>query len=288
MGQKISFTVIMKVAKLGIKKWMTSPRMYVVAILAALFMWAPLEQIRIFAMQQELSVSNWYFPLMWADDNGMIVLFLYFDIILMFCNAPFVDRQQIFVLLRSGKKNWFLGQLLYIVSAAVIYFLYIFVLTIVEFIPYVGFSLRWESVFESLANYTYVSADMRASSMPTELIHNLMPLQAFALSFLVNVLIAVLLGELIFLVNLFKNRGYGTGAALAVVLFSWLIGDAVFGSKLNYFSPISWSDITIIFQENTGVPLAYILSVLICGDILLAVLIMYRSRHYSIEAMEEI
>ena len=288
MDQKISFPIIMKVAKLGIKKWMTSPRMYVVAILAALYLWAPLEQIRIFAMQQELSVSNWYFPLLWADDNGMIVLFLYFDIILMFCNAPFVDRQQIFVLLRSGKKNWFLGQLLYIVSAAVIYFLYIFVLTIVEFIPYVGFSFRWESVFESLANFDYRSVDMHASSMPTELIHNFTPLKAFALSFLVNVLITVLLGELIFLVNLFKNRGYGTGAALAVVLFSWLVGDAVFGSRLNYFSPISWSDITIIFQENTGVPLAYILSVLIFGDILLAILIMYRGRHYNIEAMEEI
>lgn len=282
MDKKLSFKIIGKVAKLGIKKWIATPRMYMVAILATLFVSTPVSGVRSFAIEQGLSVSNWFFPLIFQQ--GMILLFLYFCVILMFCNAPFIDKQQMFVLLRSGKRNWFLGQLLYIALSSIIYFVYLFILTIVEFIPYVGFSGKWESVFVHLGQHTEVGVMLISG----DVISHYTPLQASLIAFLVNVLLGIMLGELIFLVNLYKNRGYGTGVALAVVLFSYMLEYMVFGSKMSFVSPVAWADISITCRGYSSVPLAYILTVLICGDILLAVLIMYRSRHYSIEAMEEI
>lgn len=282
MDNRLSLMIIGKVAKLGITKWIATPRMYMVALLAALFVSTPVSEVRSFAIEQGLSVSNWFFPLIFEQE--MILLFLYFCVILMFCNAPFVDKQQMFVLLRSGKRNWFLGQLLYITLSSIIYFVYLFVLTIVEFIPYVGFSDKWESVFVHLGQHTEIGVMLISG----DVISHYTPLQASLIAFLINVLLGIMLGELIFLVNLFKNRGYGTGVALAVVLFSYMLEYMVFGSKMSYISPVAWADISITCSGYSSVPLAYILPVLICGDILLAVLIMYRSRRYSIEEMEEI
>ncbi len=61
----------------------------------------------------------------------------------MFCNAPFMDDQQMFVLVRTGRLRWFAGQLAYIVAANLVYFLWTALTTVLVLIPQVGFSTDW-------------------------------------------------------------------------------------------------------------------------------------------------
>ena len=57
---------------------------------------------------------------------------------------------------------------------------------------------------------------------------------------------------------------------------------------LNYFSPVSWTNLSIYKKGFGGVPMAYAFTMLLTGILVLILLIMHRQKEYSIEAMEEI
>ena len=157
-----------RVCTQSICKWRNDPRMWAVLIFLFVFAWTQLKTVRNFCMMQELSISNWYFPFFFS--GGMVVVFFYLGIILIFCNAPFVDNQQMYVILRAGSKNWFRGKILYIFITCCIYFLLLYVISILELIPYVGFSSQWERILESLS----VNGDVGIYilTIPEEIIHN--------------------------------------------------------------------------------------------------------------------
>ena len=70
-------------------------------------------------------------------------MLFYFGIILLLCNAPFIDEHQLFTLSRLGRKIWFCGQILYILLANFIYFAWMFFVSIIVFIPWVAPSAKW-------------------------------------------------------------------------------------------------------------------------------------------------
>ena len=53
-------------------------------------------------------------------DDGITRMLFYFGVVLLFCNAPFMDDQQMFVLVRTGRLRWFAGQLAYIVACRIL------------------------------------------------------------------------------------------------------------------------------------------------------------------------
>ena len=275
-----------RVCTQSICKWRNDPRMWAVLIFVFVFAWTQLKTVRNFCMMQELSISNWHFPFFFS--GGMVVVFFYLGIILIFCNAPFVDNQQMYVILRAGSKNWFRGKILYIFITCCIYFLLLYVISILELIPYVGFSSQWERILESLS----VNGDVGIYilTIPEEIIHNFSPVKATLLCYLLNILTATFLGLLIFCVNLYKSQNFGVGIALVIVLLSQVGKVLTVRAEwiLNYFSPVSWTNLSIYKKGFGGVPMAYAFTMLLTGILVLILLIMHRQKEYSIEAMEEI
>lgn len=282
------FTTIRRIAGMGIRKWVASPRTWMVCAMETIFVWISVELIRKFAAQQVLSVSQWYFPLLFTQDN-IVYMFIYFGLILLLCNAPFVDAQQIFVLTRSGRRTWFLGQMLYIALSCFLFFAFIALLCVVEFIPYVGFSMNWEMVFTSLADAHVTVDGAYIAGISKRVLDTYTPLQAFGIAFIINVLIGCLLGLLIFYVNLYKSRGYGAAAAFAVVLLSnMVVYIAIYKNPFRFAAPVSWSCIELLCGNANGVPLWYAFTFLLIVNCILAALILHRSKSYNIEALEEI
>ena len=111
----------LQIALLGIRKWLSNPRMYLVFLMLAVFEWTLVQDVRAYAVSVGMSISCWYFPFLFV--NGINCLFYYLTLILMYCNAPYVDEHQIYVMLRSGRTDLFAGQILYTVFASFLFFL---------------------------------------------------------------------------------------------------------------------------------------------------------------------
>jgi len=203
-----------KVCRESIRKWNGDARILAIVCLVLLFAWIRIEPMRSGCIAEGLSISCWFFPFLIHDIHA---IFYAFGILLLFCDAPFVDNQQLDVILRVGKRNWFRGKILYIVAGSCIYYLWVFAVSILEFIPYVGFSTEWEDMMNILSIENAYGGIVRRSV----LIHYT-PIEACLVQYLLCVLFAVFLGLLIFYCNLFKKQNIGMGIALTgVAIFQW-------------------------------------------------------------------
>jgi hypothetical protein len=160
----------------------------------------------------------------------------------------------------------------------------VFLVSILEFFPYVGFSWEWEDMMNILSVETAYGGIVRRS-----VLINYTPIEACLVQYLLCVLLAVFLGLLIFYCNLFKKQNIGMGLALLIVL----MGSFIYMVNLDvmrivvYLLPMTWTNIDIFHQTSGGVPFAYAVTVLSIGIVVLIALIMRKSKTYSIECQEE-
>ena len=275
------------IAVLGIKKWLSSPRMYVVFLMLAVFEWTLIGDVRAYAISIGMSISCWYFPFLFV--NNINCIFYYFALILMYCNAPYVDEHQLYLMLRSGRRNWFAGQLLYTVASSVLFFAGMAVLSVVEFIPNVGFSAEWESVLVKLSQNPAAYGHGLYLNVPFQILQTYSPWHAFLLCFFINVGVGILLGLLIFSVNVWKSRGYGAAAALAWVAVSNTVTQKIGLRRwMVVLAPTSWTNLSLYCERNSRVSVGFAATFLLAGIAVLSVLILIRAKKYSIEALEEI
>lgn len=288
MLKREEWKVSIKVCRESLRKWKNDPRIWCVALLVCLFEWTKIEPIRDFCREMELSISNWYFPFLFTDQIN--AMFFFFGILILFCDAPFVDRQQMFVIIRSGKKNWFRGKILYVFVASFLYFTWMYVVSLLEFFPYIGFSTKWEMILEELSKNGWNYGVQGIHPIPEIVVDSLTPIKAWFISYVVCLLLAVFLGLLIFVLNLNQNHNIGVGAALAIILLDGF--GSAFSIKtqnvLRFFSPVSWADIELFASKEANVPIWYAIGFLCLGITLWVALIMRKARDYNIEAMEEL
>ena len=134
----------------NIRKWRNNYRVYIAFLAVAVFTYIRSDSIKNYAALKGLSVTPFFFTFQ-MDDSITRMLF-YFGIILLLCNAPFIDEHQLFTLSRLGRKKWFCGQILYILLANVIYFAWMFFVSIIVFIPWVAPSAKWGDIWINLSH----------------------------------------------------------------------------------------------------------------------------------------
>lgn len=284
LKENINIRIVFSIAIEGIKKWATQPRMYVVALSIFVFAWTQIKGIRACLAEQNLGISYSFSSFLFS--SSICTFFLYLSVILMFCDAPFVDRQQLFVIVRSGKRNWFLGKIIYVFLASVIFAICVNLVCWIEFFPYIGFGNKWgDMALQIVREPAGIGA---AFSLKERTLEMFSPLKAFFLQFLIIICTNIFLGLLIFFVNLHKSKTYGSAVALSVVIISVMIQFAQnYENVLQYISVVSWGNLSIYSRGVGAVPLSYVMTFLGVGNILLIIGILISSKKISLEWMEE-
>lgn len=284
LKENINIRIIISVATEGIKKWITQPRMYVVALSIFVFAWTQIKDIRVCLAGQNLGMSYCFSSFLFSC--FICTLFLYLSVILMFCDAPFIDRQQLFVIVRSGKSNWFLGKIIYIFLASIIFTVCVNLVCWLEFFPYIGFGNKWgDMALQVVRDSEGLGGAFRLTERTLEMFS---PGKAFALQFFIVMSTNIFLGLLIFFINLHKSRTYGSAVALSVVIISNLLEFAQdYENVLQYVSVVTWGNLSIYSRGEGAIPLSYVILFLILGNVLLIIGILISSKKSSIEWMEE-
>lgn len=227
-----------------------------------------------FSEDVQIDISPWIFPFLFTQK--FIKLLFFFPLILLFCNAPFIDDNQAYIILRSGRIPWSIGQVGYIIFATAIYFLFLVFLTIAINIFNLQFTSEWGKVLGTLANTNAANLVGLKINVSSNILHYFSPLQAMWFTFLLNWLVGVLLGLIIYVFNLLSNIRM---AGVLIASFLLVLDATVTGRPNLYrFSPVSWSNLDRINIEGiTQMPtITYIyllFAILIVGCILAAVLV---------------
>jgi hypothetical protein len=207
-------------------------------------------------------------------------------LLLIFCDAPFTDANQPYVIVRSGRKYWSIGQIAYIIVTSAVYFLFLFAISILLNIQYIDFSADWGKVLGTMASKDVTSVSEINSSVSSRVLFYFTPQSAVWFTFLLSWLCGIFIGMIVYVVNsMTSKRNFGVLTATFFVVLS----SAGF-EKLNWFSPVNWTNLDNIdiggLSQNPSI--TYVLSVYGILIFILCVMAFIVNRKQVIQVMQQI
>lgn len=225
------------------RKWQTDYRIWTIAALMIILTLIYADDVKQISDFLNTEAPVWIFPFMYSQYYTKALYTL--PVVLMFCDAPFIDRNQVFVMMRTTRMKWLCGQVLYIISAGAVYYLFLLFVSLLPTVFRGGFSLDWGAAITAEA-FSYVSRnlDLHYISISRTVVEYFTPLIAVFYTFILSWLGAVFLGLMILLLNvLTSSRIWGITVSSVFVVLSIT---AEKYSRLLPFSPISWTTLNYI------------------------------------------
>lgn len=260
-----------RICLFDLRQWRATPRVWVICILLFLLMHYVLSPILSFAKSVSVPVTPYVLPFLLSDYYVPAMLAL--GAVALFCDAPFLFEQTPYQIIRGGKKVWFAGQILYIITGAFLYTGVVTIASVIWLLPKITFAPNWGKVLNTLAQTDAGIQNQIYLSVSYGIIKSYTPLQGMLLSFLLLWLLTILIGAMIFLFNLLLRKIGGILAGILIAFtgfFTKAVGDYV----VYYFSPVDWVDLQIL--DRTGLThypsLTFVLLALPCLSLLCIVL----------------
>lgn len=248
---------ILLCAEVNFKKWLITPRMYVILAVMIIFEYYSFSDVTKISAYLGVNSTPWVFPFFLTNPVMFVVIGSLTT--LLYCNAPFSDKHMPFIVVRTGRRNYILGQLLYIYLSSFIYTLAYVFLSIIMLFPKIQFSMGWGSLLNTLSTSNeevLKHTGAHITFMPhQELLQLFTPIQAMLLSFILLWLVTAFIGVLICCFNIVIGKMSGitvAGIFTSISYFSAYLGTISIGHWLYYISPISWSSLSFLDVMNQG------------------------------------
>lgn len=236
---------IIKICMLNFRKWSSDYRIWTIGIILVILTHESIRDLALIGEKLGVRSTMWYFPFLYCQYHMKLIFTL--PLLVLFCNAPFTDRNTLFIISRSGKQKWLSGQLLYIVLSAAAYYGFILLCTVILSLPYAEITADWGKLISTLA-YTETAASMGYYfiEVPAYVFTYFTPLQAIWFTFLLSWLTAILIGMIICSLNILTGTKYiGTAVSGIIIVFSCFVA-ASDKNGLVRFSPSSWNTLNNI------------------------------------------
>lgn len=273
---------IMHLCMNNIRRWAANPRCYVIAVLGAVWIHYLVSPILTFSQAVDVKVTPWAFPFTLIDWYPPMVIML--GVVLLFCDAPFMNNSTPYECIRSGKKYWVLGQLLYVVTASLIFVLLLVLVSILCLAPNIDFSSGWGKIYNTLAQ-TNAGIGQVFIPISYRIILSYSPLDATLLTALILFLETIFVGLVMFALNMITKR---IGGVFAGMLLAFLpaFASVVGIPQFYYFAPTAWANLDML--DITGRSMFPSLSYALCfliisiGILIVLILKIYKKREIEV------
>lgn len=150
MGKKMR--ACLSITQNNLYKWVLNPRIYLVAVLLGAYFHSRIFPILQFCDHYQVGISPFLFPFFLSDDH--VVLIVTLGAMLLYGDAPFIDLEQPYIVLRAGRKTWVWGQILYLAVASFLYTIFTFLMTLLLLLPKLELQFDWGKVIGTLVQTT--------------------------------------------------------------------------------------------------------------------------------------
>lgn len=261
-----SVKISLIVAIQNIRKWRTNYRIWMLVILTAIFVQSYTNEISTNALAMGMKSSPWLYPFLYTDRYIRILFML--PLIFIYCDAPFIDKNQIYILMRCKRKLWSIGQIIYIFMASAIYFSLVAAMTIVLNIRNIEYMNDWGKVLGTLAFSNIPLVKGTAVTISTYILTYFTPVQAMFFTWLLSVLCGGILGLIIYTCNIVsKSKVVGIAASGFLVILSAAVSG---NEKAQWISPVSWTTLNKLdvgkltqYPTFTYVIVVYIIAIIV-------------------------
>lgn len=220
-----------KIAGQNFLGWRKSPRIWMTFVLAFVLCLMLSGQVLSQATRYE-TVLQIVEPFIWTYGDAASVMLSSLLLVLLFADMPFVSQATPYWLIRTKRKVWLAGQVIYVVLATVIYNLFLLVVLGIMAAPfsYVGDVWSKTAAMLGYGGGKGITVPVSVKTMEISL-----PYHCAAVVFLLMLLYSLFIAALMLALNLLWGNGAGVLGAFAANLYGFLLNPAVF-QKLFHFT----------------------------------------------------
>lgn len=273
---------VFHICKINFLKWKNNHRIIIICGLLVIFLHFLTKDLLVKSIQGNLQIAPWIFPFLFNHRYYKLLFFV--PLIILFCDAPFIDGTYHYSIIRSSRFKWCVGQLLYIFSASIAYFTFVFILSVTFCLLNIDWTLDWGTFLGTAANTSF--GNNLTLNISSKIVNCLNPIYTTFITVLLCSLNGMIIGLLIFLSNLIRlPRFIGVISTISLLLFDTMCVTS--GKKsFYYYSPITWTTISCLDLNNrTDLPTvgyAMAASSLLLFVLLLLILVLCRSKSFSL------
>ena len=275
----------------NMRKWIGNSRIIVSLIVIFLFTYLYTKGLWKISDYTGEKLSPYIFPFL-TTYRYMKILYL-FPVIMIFSDAPFIDSNQQFVMVRSGRLSWGIGQMLYIVVGSFCYTMFMLLSSIIVNIGHIQLDTSWGKGLILAATTNLTSArgiQYDTVKVTGSIVRYYTPAQAMLWSFVFLWMICTILGLIIYDLNiLFKSNAVGVLVTGFMVFFTAIVDEV---QQFMWFSPVTWSSLNNIdVAKTTSLPSFYFVLYMYSGAIVILFImgaLLSRSRRFSFEIKNNI
>lgn len=286
------FKAIKSLVSVRFRQWNSNRRLQMILLLVVLMIFNILSGVRQVSIDTKIPLSPWAVTGVLNTFDSLIIILLGY--VFIYCDAPFLDELQPYVLLRCGRSIFCKAQILYIAASSFVYAVFIWATSLLCSLPNLSFSLSWGKVLKTAA--TIGLSNQYGSMLQLSASTIQMPaLEAFLKEMLLLWLTGCFIGLLIFLLNLRFSRAVGITCASVLVFCNMFasmfsVSHGVFGGVIYWFLPTSWANLGILQSQASDPlpPFAYAVGMLLLLNGLFSVLIYRTFRKKEIEVLPQI
>lgn len=277
---------VFSIALHNLRRWAINPRIYLIFIMLILYLYSKVNPINAFCMNAGYRITPYVFSFIMSDRYSVLLIML--GIVLLFCDAPFIEIDQPYIILRSGKKHWLFGQIVYIAIASILYFLMIILVTILILLPNLELNMEWGKVIGTFAQTNVASQYNITIPFEFSIYNAYTPLAAVSFTILNCWLVSVFLGTCMFALNL--NISRSAGAIVAALLVLWQMVVTKTWTGFTKFSPVTWVSLSKIDTNgNTLYPtLEYIYIVILIMIVILFAISVFSMKKRDIDVLKSV
>lgn len=262
------------------KSEISGNRIFLIIVVLSIFLYNTLHPIVIFCETIDMKVTPWVFP--FITNDYIVQMILMVSAVMIFCNAPFIENANMFILARAGKINMLLGHFVYIITFSLLYVLTIIFISVISLLPNILLSSGWGKVLGTLARTDISTKINLQMNVNDYIIGAYTPFSATIISALLEWACTAWFGLWIYSLNSVFKRSVGTVSAAAIVLLDLMITN---GWKPSAYaiSPLTLAQISSFSGEKLmyGINLRYSVlfySISICCLFLLALIGIQRDK----------
>lgn len=233
-------------------KWICNPRMIIVPMLILYIYTFAIEPLMARSVKME-SPLNLLEPLIAIGNSGQLALIMPIVFMNLMGDFPKIDGCTMFMISRTGRKNWFYGQLLFAVMSIVTYLGSIYIVTTAFIMNKTFFANGWSMVVKKFDVLFPEEAFGFASELvPGNLYNHMTPfsaaVQTYALMFMYLLVIVLIM----LLFNLKNRKVIGFAVAVGIIvagtLFCSVKSDAMWIFPMA--NAITWLHFTDIYKDE--------------------------------------
>ena len=248
------FKIGLRLGKMWTMQFFKDSKFITVTLFSFLFLLVYITPLRHEASLSTYGIPPYILPLIY-DMNTMYMIFV---MILLVCDAPFVQKNNIFINIRAGMGSSFIGKLIYLFLISVILQFIQFILCLIMLIPYLSFSDNWGYILTKVISEGFSEPTLYSGfAARITVIEEYTGFDALIGQILLNISFTFLIGMVAFFLNVIFNKYTGPIVLILIAIFDDIVNAAGFWIseiyKLYDYSLIRFIKLSAIAEKNRSV-----------------------------------